>query len=77
MEGGLIKGTAEIKIKWIDNSGLDNPVKNIESLNTPVIVDYFILDKVILDIESYVIGKSSLDETINKIKNNLEIYLSE
>ncbi len=77
MEGGLIKGTAEIKIKWIDNGGLDNLVKNIESLNTPVIVDYFILDKVILDIESYVIGKSSLDETINKIKSNLEIYLSE
>lgn len=56
---------------------VENIINSIYSLNKAINVNKIILEKVKSEMVSYIEGQSDIDSTLNMIKNNLDIYLSE
>lgn len=65
------------KSSIITEEHLENIVNSIYSLNKAVNVNKIILEKIKSEMVNYIEGKSDIESTLNLIKNNLEIYLSE
>ncbi|MBQ8999833.1 MAG: carbohydrate ABC transporter substrate-binding protein [Clostridium sp.] len=56
---------------------VEDIINSIYLLNKAVNVNKIVLEKIKDEMVSYIEGKSDIDSTLNMIKNNLEIYLSE
>ena len=70
-EGDLLEA-----IKLTEND-IENITNYTSSLNKVINSNSIILDKVKNEFISYIEGDINIEETINKINDNLEIYLSE
>ena len=70
-EGDVLEA---IKLKDQD---IENIISDASSLNKAVNVNNIILDKIKDEIIEYIEGEITIEETLKKINNNLEIYLSE
>ncbi len=70
-EGNVLEA---IKLKDQD---IENIISDASSLNKAVNVNNIILDKIKDEIIEYIEGEINIEETLKKINNNLEIYLSE
>lgn len=69
--------TYSIDFKVLDNNKINEFINEISSLQSSAKVNNIIFDKVINEMASYVSGEKNIDDTINAIKNSLEIYLME
>ena len=70
-EGDLLEA-----IKLTEND-IENITNYTSSLNKVINSNSIILDKVKNEFISYIEGDINIEEAINKINDNLEIYLSE
>lgn len=70
-EGDVLEA---IKLKDQD---IENIINDASSLNKAVNVNNIILDKIRCEVIEYIEGEINIEETLKRINNNLEIYLSE
>ena len=61
----------------LQDQDIENIINDVSSLNKAVTVNNIILDKIKDEIIEYIEGEINIEETLKKINNNLEIYLSE